>query len=147
MHRVALKILGDNDNASDIVQEIFLFLIGRLNNGPEILNLNGWLYKATINKCMDNLRTRKKFQSIDSAYDAIIDVELPDKEEAVKAVNAAINKLKSKEKILLVLYSEGLSYKEISETTGMKFTSVGKSLSRSLDKLEKELKNNHYEMY
>ena len=147
MHRVAIKILGDNDNACDIVQEIFLYLFERLNNGIEILNISGWLYKATVNKCMDNLRTKKRFHSIDSASHVIVDVEFPDKEEAIAAVNLAMKKLNPREKVLLVLYSEGLSYKDISESTGMKFSSIGKSLSRSLDKLEKELKNNHYEMY
>jgi len=46
-----------------------------------------------------------------------------------------------------VLYSEGLSYREISDATGIKSSSIGKTLSRTLEKLEKELINQKYELY
>jgi len=59
----------------------------------------------------------------------------------------AFSKLKPEEKLLATVYSEGLSYKEISEVTGIKFSSVGKTLSRTLKKMEIELKKQKYELY
>lgn len=62
-------------------------------------------------------------------------------------VQLALNKLKPHEKILAVLYSEGMSYREMSEISGIKFTSIGKTLSRIIVKLGDELKKMNYEMY
>ena len=47
--------------------------------------------------------------------------------------------LSEKEQTLVVLYSEGYSYKEIAEMTGRNFHSVGKTLSRTLDKIKKHV--------
>ncbi|MDO5341408.1 MAG: sigma factor-like helix-turn-helix DNA-binding protein [Bacteroidia bacterium] len=51
-----------------------------------------------------------------------------------------IDKLDTKEKSVIVLYSEGYSYKEMAEITGIKFTSIGKTLERIIDKLKKQAK-------
>jgi RNA polymerase sigma-70 factor (ECF subfamily) len=147
MFRVAQKMIGDKENASDIVQEVFINYFNKLNNGKIVLHLNTWLYRATLNKCIDHLRKQKRFQNLESLKDSIIEEELIEKQETTAAINCAISKLKHQEKVMVVLYSEGLSYKEIAEATGIKFNSIGKTLSRSLEKLEKELKNQHYELY
>jgi RNA polymerase sigma-70 factor (ECF subfamily) len=47
--------------------------------------------------------------------------------------------LSEKEQTLVVLYSEGYSYKEIAEMTGRNLHSVGKTLSRTLYKIKKHL--------
>ena len=49
-----------------------------------------------------------------------------------------ISKLDGKDQSLVVLYSEGYSYKEIAEITGMNFNSVGKTLSRIFEKLRRD---------
>jgi DNA-directed RNA polymerase specialized sigma24 family protein len=52
-----------------------------------------------------------------------------------------MQRLKMKERMLLTLYSENFSYKEISEISGVKMTSVGKSIARGLEKLRIILEN------
>jgi RNA polymerase sigma-70 factor, ECF subfamily len=147
MFRVAQKMVGDTDNASDVVQEAFISLFDNLNRGNIILFPGTWLYRVTINKCTDCLRKQKRFQAIESLNDNKIVEELIENKEIKTAINIAIAKLKPQEKILAVLYSEGLSYKEIAVTTGIKFSSIGKMLSRTLEKLGNELKNQYYELY
>jgi len=148
MFRVSKKMVGDSDNASDIVQEVFIYLFDKLNQGSVILHPNSWLYRATMNKCIDNLRNQKRFRPIESLQDVqVVEEELIEKQETITAINSAIANLKPQEKVLVVLYSEGLSYKEIADATGIKFSSIGKTLSRTLEKLEKEFKNQHYELY
>lgn len=58
-----------------------------------------------------------------------------------------MNQLQPTERALLLLYCEDFSYKEIAESTGIRFTSVGKTLARTLAKMEKILKQQDYEMY
>lgn len=147
MFRVARRMLGDHDAVPDILQEIFMDFYGKLNNGHKIYNPKCWLYKATCNKCVDNLRKRKHHQSIDSVYDLKAETGTAEKQEMKGIVNLAMCMLKPKEKSLVVLYSEGLTYKEIAESTGIGFSSVGKMLSRSLKKMENEFKKMGYELY
>ena len=146
MFRVATNMVGDTDDVSDIVQEIFIDFFNKLNNGSIIHHPKSWLYRATINKCIDNQRNRKRFQNLESLGDKI-EHELTENQELKDAMNLALSKLRPKEKILADFYSEGLSYKEIAEITGIKFSSIGKTLSRTLKKIEKELKNQRYELY
>lgn len=54
------------------------------------------------------------------------------------SLSTLVSKLDGKEQSMIVLYSEGYSYKEIAEITEINFNSVGKTLSRILDKLRKD---------
>ncbi len=139
-------MIGDREDVSDILQDIFIDFFKKINDGSLIKYPKSWLYRATVNKCLDNLRNRKKFEKIDTLSDLEIAHESLENKDVALAITKAVSKLKYQERILITFYSEGLSYKEISEVTGIKFTSIGKMLSRTLKKLEKELRNSRYEL-
>jgi len=147
MFRVARRMVGDKEDASDIIQEIFIDFFNKTNNGNTISYPKSWLYRATINKCIDNKRTKKHFQDIESVSGFKCESETEENQETKNAISLAISKLKTQEKVLINVYSEGLSYKEIAEVTGINFSSVGKMLSRTLKKMEKELKKQRYDLY
>ncbi len=139
-------MVGDNDIAADIVQEVFISLFDKLNNRHLIHHPKSWLYRTTYNKCIDYFRKQKRFQRIESLGDYQTEDKIEEEQDLSAVINYAISKLKPQERILAVLYSEGLSYKEIAEATGIKFSSIGKMLSRTLKKIEKEFKNHKYEL-
>jgi RNA polymerase sigma factor (sigma-70 family) len=147
MFRVATRMVGDKEDASDIIQEIFIDFFNKTNNGNTISYPKSWLYRATINKCIDNKRTKKRFQDIESVSGFNYESETAENQETKNAISLAISKLKPQEKILINVYSEGLSYKEIAEVTGINFSSIGKMLSRILKKMGKELKKQRYDLY
>lgn len=147
MHRVAKRMVNDNEIVSDIVQDVFIYLYEKLNNGTEILYPKSWLYRVTSNKCIDFLRKQKKYQKIDFEKSSTLEDKSNEEEEIKAIIQSALNTLKPQEKALAVFYSEGLSYKEIAEATGIRFSSIGKKLSRTLKKLEQELKNQRHELY
>jgi RNA polymerase sigma-70 factor, ECF subfamily len=147
MFRVATRMIGDSEDVSDIIQEIFIDFFNKTNNGNIIQHPKSWLYRATINKCIDNHRSRKQYQDLESLDNRNIESASAENQEMKDAIILAVSKLKPQEKILVTVYSEGLSYKEIAEVTGIKFTSIGKMLSRTLKKMEKQLKSQRYELY
>jgi RNA polymerase sigma-70 factor (ECF subfamily) len=146
MVRTAKKMTGDSEYVPDIIQEVFIQFFQKLNSGTEILHPTSWLYRVTLNKCVDHLRKQKKFRQVQEfgAKEQMSDVE---KKELTEVVNRALSNLNTRERMLVALYSEGLSYKEISEASGIHFASVGKMLSRTLKKLELDLKKQQYELY
>lgn len=147
MFRVARKMVYDEDLVSDIVQEVFIYFFDKVNRGEKVRYPKSWLYRATYNKCIDYWREKKRFENIELVEACKIEDESDDNLDVKAALNQVLDKLKPQERFLVVLYSEGLSYKEMAEVTEMKFSSVGKTLSRILKKIEIELKCQCDELY
>jgi RNA polymerase sigma-70 factor, ECF subfamily len=147
LYRLAVRMVDDRESASDIVQEVFMTLYEKLSGGTSVMYLNTWLYRVTINKCMDFLNGRKRYHSIEEIEDIPADEISPESTDKQRFVRLALARMKPTERVLLVMYSEGFSYKEISDSTGIRFTSVGKTLARSLVKMEQQLKSQGYETY
>lgn len=145
--RMAVRMVDDRESASDIVQEVFVALYELLNKGGAVLYLNTWLYRVTINKCNDHLKRKKRYGSLEEVKDVPTEEFLSERAEKERIVQQALSQLKPTERALLALYSDDFSYKEIAETTGIRFSSVGKTLARTLVKMEEQLKSLSYEMY
>jgi RNA polymerase sigma-70 factor (ECF subfamily) len=112
-----------------------------MQKNDEIRHPKSWLCGAAVNKCVDKQRYNNRFRRIVTEEEtAEMTPENDSFDGGENELSFAISKLNRDERGLVVLYSEGLSYKEIAEATGIKFTSVGKTLSRTLKKIEKELR-------
>lgn len=148
LYRVARKMVINHDDANDIVQEVFVYLFKRLQADNQIItHINSWLYRAVCNKCADAIKSMKSMSSIDKAVLLVESNDYNDNDIQKQLIGKAIATLNEKEKAVVILYSEGLTYKEIAEVTEIKFTSVGKTIARSLKKLENELKHKKHELF
>jgi len=142
--------LGSHET-DDIVQDVFVKLYLQIEAGVVVLYPKTWLYKVATNACLNTLSRNKETHSIDKINDLetsttdSIDTQIENAEQQI-ILQRALFKLKENERIIVILYSEGLSYKEIAEISGIRFSSIGKSLSRSLEKLKTLLKNQYDEM-
>jgi RNA polymerase sigma-70 factor (ECF subfamily) len=140
-------MINDGDAVCDIIQDIFIYYYKTSQNENTVNNPKSWLMRATINKCIDYSKHQKKHLRIDSIEPIPIIEDAAGENTEKEIIRQALSKLKPKEKTLAILYSEGMSYKEISEMSGITFSSVGKMLSRTIKKLEGILKRMGYEMY
>jgi RNA polymerase sigma-70 factor (ECF subfamily) len=140
-------MINDRDAVCDIIQDIFIYYHKISQNGNTINKPKSWLMRATINKCIDYSKYQKKYLKIECIEPIQIIDDSMEKNENKEILKLALSRLKPKEKTLALLYSEGMSYKEISEVSGIKFSSVGKMLSQTIKKLDEILKKMDYEMY
>lgn len=147
MFCIALKMINDKDAVCDILQDVFVYYYQKSQNGNEINQPKSWLIKATINKCIDYSKFRKRYTEIENIEPILIKEDVTEKKQDKAIIKLALSKLKTREKTLALLYSEGMSYKEISEISSIKLSSVGKMLSRTIKKLDEILKKMDYEMY
>jgi len=149
--RLVSKFNVNRHEAEDIVQEVFVKLYLQLDSGGKVQYPKTWLYKVASNICINTVTRRKEIQTIEKLNDLdlgvceCIESKIESKEQE-KIIHEALLKLKEHERMIVILYSENLSYKEIAEISGVRFSSVGKSLSRALEKLKPLLKNQYYEM-
>jgi RNA polymerase sigma factor (sigma-70 family) len=144
---VVQRMVTDKDDATDIVQEVFINLYQNLKKGAAIDYPRSWLYKVAVNSCIDFSKKRQKHERIESASHVKDEENLFETDEKKTIIRLALGNLKPDERALAILYSEGLSYKDIAGITGIKSSSVGKTLSRTLKKLGNELKKLQYELY
>jgi len=134
VYRLAFRFLNDFENASDISQDVFIHLYNCIIQKKEIRNEKAWLYKVTSNLCLAFIKKNKRINSIKTEA-----TEVQTESDINTEILEALQKLKEKDRMLLTLYNEGLTYKELAEITGIKFTSISKTLSRALKKLKDEI--------
>ena len=149
--RLVTKFTLGSHETDDIVQDVFVKLYLQMEAGVVVLYPKTWLYKVATNACLNALSRNKETHSIEnishleaSVADSV-DLKI-ENDEQQRMMQKALLVLKENERAIVILYSEGLSYKEIAEASGIRFSSIGKCLSRSLEKLKPLLKNQYYEM-
>ncbi len=135
LFRIAFKMLKATEDAKDVVQDVFTAYYFAMNNEKVIRDTKNWLVRSTINKGIDYKRKMARTVTMENP---LPDTNENPHDEASDILNA-IDHLNEKEQTLVVLYSEGYSYKEIAEMTGRNYHSIGKTLSRILDKLKKSM--------
>jgi RNA polymerase sigma-70 factor (ECF subfamily) len=147
--RLVSRFVGDEAAAADIVQEVFIKFYRQMQANINIEFPKTYLSKMATNECLNFLTRKRKHLSLEDAKNLECNENVENqiiKIETQTLVQQAINHLKTKEQILLGLYSENFSYKEISEISGVKFSTVGKAVARALEKLKHILEHKKYEM-
>lgn len=150
---VALRLLGDEHQARDIVQESMITIWKTIHRMRATGSFKTWLYRIVVNKCYDQLRKRKRspeFNTDEKTWILIANkiYEEPFKElenrEAAQIINLLTEKLSPKQKAVFVLSDlEEMSNEEISAITGMSRTNVKANLhyarKRICEMVEKQL--------
>lgn len=135
---VAFRMLGDEDQAKDIVQETMVTIWQKLNKIKSAEAYKTWIYKIVINKCYDQLRRRKinpEFSPDEKTWRLISDrisvepsAELENGETAM-IIRVLTNRLSPKQKAVFVLSDlEQMSHDEISEITGISKSGIKANL-------------------
>lgn len=142
------RLIGDLHKAEDITQDTFLKLYYYLKNNNNISYPQSWLYRVAANMSKNHIKRNNIYRRLISKHEKIptsIDDSIEDnilQSEKINIFRRALKKLSVRDQVLLQLYRDGLSYKEIAEISKIKMASVGKMLSRAISKcaiqIEKE---------
>lgn len=144
---VAFRIINDEDESNDIVQEAFITVWNKIEGFNPENNFSNWFYRIIVNKCYDALRKKKRNQlvypdegnwDLHGIYsDSNPDSRLENKEIG-KMIRLLTKQLSEKQKIVFVLSElEGLSRDDISEITGMTKTAIKSNLFHARQKIGK----------
>lgn len=132
-------------DGEEIVQEVFLALVGHLDGGKPRHNLRGWLFRVAHNLALKKrLRSRCNIQSL-SGWETSTEAVAVDPEPNPEArlallrknerVQAVLNILPERDRRCLALRAEGLRYREIAEVLDISLGGVSLSLARSLRRI------------
>ena len=133
LYRFARAVLREPQDAEDVVQTAFVRLLHHLRNGGDRSNLAGWLFTVAANLCRDQLRRRTRWLPWLPEHDRLMtappDVQAADPEQLFLET---IRTLRPRDRMLLALRAQGLSYRQIAAATGIRETSVGRLLARAM---------------
>lgn len=137
--RLAISLLHKEDEARDVVQEVFLKL-WESEVKPE--NPLAFIIGSVRNVCLNRLRMLDTREKIHQRM--IFDVPPDDfgTDERNEEVRKAMQKLLTprEQEVVDRIYTEGLSYKDASESLGVSVSAVNKNIVSALKKLRNHFK-------
>jgi RNA polymerase sigma-70 factor, ECF subfamily len=153
---IALRMLGNPDDASEVAQEVFIRVYKSVKNFKEESSFSTWIYRITTNTCLDELRKRKNKEHIsldedihheDGDMKRQVEDSRPtpdiiaEKNELRKIVKLAINSLSEDHRIVIILRDiQDLSYEEIAKIVKCPEGTVKSRINRARSELKEILK-------
>ncbi len=152
VYNTILGILQSIEDAEDVTQEVFVQIFKSIENFKQESSLSTWIYRITINKAYEFLRSKKRkkrFAIVKSIFakdevaepmDFLHPGIIEENKERGKILFKAIEKLPEKQKTAFILNKiENLSYKEIADIMKISLPSVESLLFRAKENLRKKL--------
>jgi RNA polymerase sigma-70 factor (ECF subfamily) len=118
VYNLALRMVGDPDDASDLTQRSFLRAWNGLGSFDSNRRFFSWLYRITINESLRLLEERRPLETLDErmADPAPSPEEYRNRRERSDRVQAALMAVGANDREILVLrYFGQLSYAELGE--------------------------------
>jgi RNA polymerase sigma-70 factor, ECF subfamily len=153
--RLALSIVGEAAEASEITQETFLAALRSLRSYEERRSFRAWLYTIALNLSRSHLRKRKVLERLRAALTGVFQVEQdvqasPEDEvilsEKEAALWHALSRLDERHRIVVVLrYFHELPVAEISEILSVNEGTIHSRLHSARERLRHQLKDLHGE--
>lgn len=151
VYSLALRMVGNEEDARDMAQEAFIRAFSSLTGFRGDSKFSVWLYRLTSNICIDFLRSRAKKRTVsmtwtDDEGDDAGELEIPDErfspEEQFdrtsirESVQRGLDSLSPQYREILVLREiNGLSYEEIGRVLGIEEGTVKSRIFRARKKL------------
>jgi RNA polymerase sigma-70 factor (ECF subfamily) len=150
----SLGLLQHTNDAEDIAQEVFIQVYRSVNDFKAEAKLSTWIYKITVTKCLDHLRSKKRkkrFGFVSSLFGAdnkpVYEpeefnhpgVQLDRKEDAALLFKL-VEQLPENQRTAFILNKvEELSYREIAGILNTSEPAVDSLLQRAKQNLRKKI--------
>jgi len=156
IYNLIRKIIKDEDDIDDLVQETFIKVYKALPNFQFNFNFSSWIYKIASNNCIDFIRRKKlnfvyidkndeneddeyKFDIKDPNFTPEEQLQVKERSQLLKE---AIKKLpKNYQQVIHLRHEEELDYQEIAERLNIPLGTVKIHLFRARKQLLDILKN------
>jgi len=121
MYNVCLRMLNNEVEAEDVMQEAFLKAFTKINTYEGKVSFGAWLKKIVINRSLDQLKKRKvKFEELNEKIPNEEPTELIITEIQMEQLKKAVQRLPDGYRVVLSLHLlEGYDHEEIAQILGI----------------------------
>ena len=143
VYKTAFAMVQNHHDASDISQIAFIKAYQNISKFNFKSSFSTWLYRITVNSCLDEIRKRKRSNELSQSIDddenpfeiedsSATPEESYEKKELKKLVWKKINLLSDKyKKVIIYRDINGLSYDEIAKIEGCSIGTVKSRINRA----------------
>lgn len=158
VYNLALHYVQNIEEAEEITQDVFVSIHQSLESFQNKSTLSTWIYRITINKCLDFIKSKSRrnriafLTSLFSNNKQDVRFYLPnfdhpgvlmEQKEAIKKIFECINTLLPNQKTVLILSKiEKKNHQEVAEIMGLSIKAVESLLQRAKQNLANKLKQN-----
>jgi RNA polymerase sigma factor (sigma-70 family) len=146
LYRFALRFLGNEEEAKDVVQEVFIRVWNGRDQMEQVQNWEAWCMRITRNLSLDRIRSinRKQTQPIEGNFDiqheALTPHETTEAHESMQRITQFISGLPEKQRQVMHLRDvEGYSYNEICDILEIDMNQVKVNLFRARNAVREKL--------
>ena len=151
--RLAFRMMRNEQDAEDVVQETFLKAYRSLKNFEERASFSTWLYRITSNCALDLIRKRQRHEQkreLEPLEESEVVAQIPAGDpapdrlalsgELARQMEAALLDLSGMERAAFVLrHHEGQSIEEIGKQLGLEPSATKNSIFRAVQKMRSAL--------
>lgn len=148
-YAIALKVLGNEEDAQDVAQEGFIKAYQQIHQFEGKSRFSTWLYTIVYRTALVKAQEKKlrifpitkRLQETFTHDHSSPQLALMQADDERRSVHMAINKLPQSEALLVMLYYiDDNSISEIQQVTGLSVANIKVKLFRARKKLERELR-------
>ena len=142
----SLRMLGERDDALDASQEVFLKIWRFAHKLPDATILERWVYRVTVNACIDRLRTLRVHERNETKSNLVVlsiaepgmnPHEYAKRMEELNQVKQALKELTERQRAVFVLrHFQNLKMQEISDIMSMPLGTVKATLHQTFSKIK-----------
>lgn len=138
----ALRIVGNPDDAEDLVENTFMKAWQAIQNGKNPDNFKSYMYLLVRNECIDFLRKKKIIADVSEIPD--VGEETIDTSERDARIWKAIDELPEKcRDIFLMSKRDGFSNEEIADELDISIKTVKNQMTKAYSRLRESLSSGH----
>lgn len=146
LYRFAFRLLGNNEEAKDVVQEVMIKVWSGRDQLDQVQNLEAWCMRITKNLSLDRLRQqqRRPTDSLEKgmhlSHHSLTPAESTELGERMKRIAELMAELPDKQRQVMHLRDiEGYSYNEICEILEIDMSQVKVNLFRARNAVREKL--------
>ncbi|HPP66604.1 MAG TPA: RNA polymerase sigma factor, partial [bacterium] len=148
LYRTAYRMVKNDADALDIVQDAFIRILNGLKNFRNQANIQTWMYRIVMNLCYDYFRKRKKivFVSEKDIFDSETGAETPATDDIKRMeienqrkqnLHIALERLTLRQKTVFILrIYEELSYQQIAKIMKIKIGTAKATFFQAVEKIK-----------
>jgi RNA polymerase sigma-70 factor (ECF subfamily) len=144
LFRTAYRLLLNEEEAKDIVQDVFVKLWNKRHELEKYKSLEAWCITVTKNAALDKIKSKKyrsteKMSVVQKESNNVVNASVETK-DAINITRRIINSLPERQRLLIHLRDvEGFAYEVIAEIMQLTIGEVKIGLFRARKKIREEL--------